>query len=125
MVSNEGSPLAPSPPKLSAHPSTSFWTADQWAVLLCLVEAALPPVVPASQATDKTQQMVLTDGEFDGVIADAKKYTTDQPVVDKFVEYLQYSPTQDPSFIRKCERTISIIPNDTRNRLGSALSALA
>ncbi|SPO02745.1 related to long chain fatty alcohol oxidase [Cephalotrichum gorgonifer] len=115
---------APSPPALSSLPSTDFWDETQWAVLLAIMEAAVPAIASESTIKDKHNQIRIPDAEFENIFKRVENTVADPPSKETLRDFLEERCTTDLVYIDTCKRTLCSFPPEAKRRLGGILKLL-
>jgi hypothetical protein len=116
---------APRWPGLPEPPSGDFFNETQWAVLMSLIDAVLPSLVPESKLTDQSTQKAIPDKDYQKAIKTIQTTVAEAPDEGTISAYLSEIPSENTAFLHALRRCLSGIPASGRNQLGGVLSALS
>ena len=125
MASLEGMLASPNLPGLPEPPAGDFFDDDQWAVLMSLLDAAIPSIVPESQVADQKTQKGLPDLDYQKLVNFNQGAEGDASVDNSSIlAYLQDRPSNHPEFLHACRKTLASFPASARKQLGAVLYQL-
>ncbi|KAI2630749.1 long-chain fatty alcohol dehydrogenase [Hypoxylon sp. NC1633] len=113
---------APIPTQLPELRPDTYFSETQWQVLLALVDAVIPSIVVKSEVTDQRNQLLLSKSEYDQVYEHTRTSMKHPPDHEKFKQYLEARPLDNPRFLGLLKRIIQNIPDSNRKQLGLILS---
>jgi hypothetical protein len=117
--------VVPIPVPLPELPSSDFWSETQWEVLFALMDAVLPPIVPASDLEDEHAEIRISDDELAEAYQLLKKIVASPPREEEFRAYLRLSPLADPNFVDGIKRSMSTVAQEAQKKLGGVLGLLS
>ncbi|KAH8878879.1 GMC oxidoreductase [Thozetella sp. PMI_491] len=115
----------PSPPKLPSPGTGDIFNETQWAVLLSLLDAAIPPLVPESEVKDPAAQLAISDAQLQDARKLAASTMVHPPSEEALAAYLADRPSSYPGFVHGVRQTLSNAPAPARKQLGAVLFALS
>lgn len=117
---------APIPTQLPELKPDTYLSETQWQVLLALIDAVIPSIVVGSEAEDQEKsQLRISQSQYVEAYERTKRLMKQPPDCDKFRQYLEARPLDNPRFMRLIKRTIQRVPDGTRKQLGAVLSIIA
>lgn len=116
---------SPKWPGLPSPPLGDFFNETQWTVLLSLLDAIVPSLVPASKLVDPLTQKAIPDEEFTAVLATTRKTIAESPDEETLEKYLAELPSKNEQTVFTLRRALDGVPDSARRQLGGVLSALA
>ncbi|KAI5864473.1 long-chain fatty alcohol dehydrogenase [Durotheca rogersii] len=117
-----GAPLSTDLPELK--PDTYF-TQTQWKTLFALVDAIIPSIVAESRVTDRKNQLRLSEPRYEEAYEKTNRALRTPVDHDKFQQYLEARPLDNPRFLQILKRSLENISNSERKQLGMVLDILA
>ncbi|KAI1375020.1 long-chain fatty alcohol dehydrogenase [Hypoxylon crocopeplum] len=116
---------APIPTQLPKLEPDTYFSETQWQTLLALVDAIIPSIVAEPVATDRKNQLLISESQYKEVYEHTKSSMKYPPDHGKFQQYLGARPLDNPRFVRQLKRTIQAVPSSSRKQLGSVLNIIA
>ncbi|KAI1417556.1 long-chain fatty alcohol dehydrogenase [Hypoxylon sp. FL1857] len=115
---------APIPTQLPELKETSYFSETQWQLLLALVDAVIPSIVAEAAATDRKNQLRIPQPQYEEAYERTKSSMKHPPDYEKFKQYLESRPLDNPRCLNLLKRLLQNVPNDDRRRLGGILNLL-
>lgn len=123
-IESDTGPIAPIPTALSTILPTSYWDESQWAVMLAIMEAAMPAFAPQSTIEDEHNQIRISDAEFEDIFKRLERTVVDPPSKESLREYLAKRCMDDPIYVEDCKRTLGSLKPAQHEQLGGVLKLL-
>ncbi|KAI0131657.1 long-chain fatty alcohol dehydrogenase [Hypoxylon sp. NC0597] len=115
---------APIPTQLPELKDTSYFSETQWKVLFALVDAVIPSIVAEAAATDRKNQLRISQSQYEEAYERTKRSLKHPPEYEKFKLYLESRPLDNPQFVQLLKRMLQRVPNSDRKQLGIILKIL-
>ncbi|OIW33590.1 GMC oxidoreductase [Coniochaeta ligniaria NRRL 30616] len=125
MTASADNTATPRWPGLPEPPSGDFFNETQWAVLMSLIDAVLPPTLPESKVTDQITQKAIPDADYQTAITTTRTVLAQAPDEATLAAYLSTTPSQNPATLHAIRRSLGGVSASARTQLGGVLSALA
>lgn len=116
---------APIPTQLPELKPDTYFSQTQWQILLALVDAIVPSIVADSGVTDMKNHLQISKSQLEESYERIKSSMKTPPDYERFQQYLQARPLDNPRFLRAVKRILEGVPNSNRNQLGAILNIMA
>ncbi|KAI0114911.1 long-chain fatty alcohol dehydrogenase [Daldinia grandis] len=116
---------APIPTQLPELKPDTYFSQTQWQILLALIDAIVPSIVADSGETDVKNHLQIPRSQLNESYECIKSSMKTPPDYEKFQQYLQARPLDNPRFLRAVKRILEGVPNSNRKQLGAILNIMA
>ncbi|KAI1102629.1 long-chain fatty alcohol dehydrogenase [Jackrogersella minutella] len=116
---------APIPTQLPELQPDTYFSETQWQVLFSLVDAVIPSIVAESRVTKRKNQLRIPQPQYEEAYEHTKRVMSNPPNYEKFQQFLEARPLENPRFSRLLKRIIQGVPIGDRKRLGGILNIVA
>jgi hypothetical protein len=120
----ESAAYLPKWPGIPPSPTSSMWSETQWTILLAIMDAVIPSVVPESGAADPWRQAALPAVEYEAMFRETRAQLVVAPGEDLLRAYLEDCPSASEGFVRSMRRVVSSLPVRLQKDLGGAMALL-
>jgi hypothetical protein len=112
-------------PGLPDPPAGDWFSETQWTVLLSIIDAVIPPLVPSSAVTHPLAQHGIPDAAWSRALSTTQSTLASSPDRAVLESYLAEQPSANPLTLPALKRSLAYAPTAARSGLGTVLSALA
>ncbi|KAI8963920.1 long-chain fatty alcohol dehydrogenase [Daldinia sp. FL1419] len=116
---------APIPTQLPELKLDTYFSKTQWQILLALIDAIVPSITADARVTNKKNHLRVPQSKLKDSYDNIKKSMRHPPDYEKFQQYLQTRPLDNPQFLRAVKRVLEGVPDGNRKQLGGILSVMA
>ncbi|KAI1808433.1 long-chain fatty alcohol dehydrogenase [Daldinia bambusicola] len=117
--------VVPIPTQLPELKPDTYFSRAQWQILLALVDAVVPSIVADSDITDQKLHVQVPQSQLEESYKRIKNSMKHPPNYEKFQQYLQSRPLDNPRFLQAVKRILENIPDGNRKQLGAVLNLMA